>query len=159
MEKEEKNSQLNNPKYFEDLEAKMMQHAQNHPHQTKVQTFPKMMWAAAACLLVGVGIYFLTSNTTEQTEEQTAQQYDFIDTIPRIGQVEKVEQNLKTSVDDVAEQVKPETVKISEPIKEVIIQMVNFEDAEEIIEGEESEEDLLELLTEKELDELLKEYT
>lgn len=148
----EKNSKLNDPAYFDSLNQKMMDYADKHPHEKKptIPLYTKWM-AAAAVLLLGITsiLYF---NKEEAINPPVA--INTIDTSAYETQA--------TKTSEATTEIIPTTV-IMNPVQMNALEQFGSDEEvfEEIapIENIETDTELLDEITEEELDELLKEYT
>ncbi len=148
----EKNSKLNDPAYFDSLNQKMMDYADEHPHTTK-RTFPlyaKWLSAAAVILLGITSILYLNREEVINpaiavTPMDTSSHESPSANIPSITQeVIPVQINMNPVQMSALEQFGSD--------EEVIEDIVPLENIE-------TDSELLDEITEEELDELLKEYT
>ena len=151
MNKENNKSKLNDPEYFKDLQKKMMQHADVNPHQSTNQWSLYSKWIAAAAVIVfGVLLYTYMTNDTSIKRAIANNNIEVIDS-PLIKD-NPMSKNDAASKDK-SSRLAPQEVKM--------IQAIKMEELEEYgpMDEEESEDELLEDITEDELDELLAEYT
>jgi len=151
----EKDSKLNDPAYFEALQNKMLGFAEEHPHTAK-KIFPmNLKWMAVASILIlGITSFFYLNQKPEEHSQIAINPPHQIDT-PKKTDVVAIDVKEDPTIIPVLttiQEVQVKQLEILSTSEEVIDEVVPLESAE-------TEEDLLDQITEDELDELLKEYS
>lgn len=147
-----KNSKLNDPDYFDSLSKKMMDYADEHPHGSRQPVLMYSRWFSVAAVLL-LGIITIIHYSREHITDPTIA----VTTNDTPAQVHPSIKSTAIDADIITTVVKMNPVQMS-----ALEQLgADNEVFEEIIplENNETEVDLLDEITEEELDELLNEYT
>lgn len=156
----DRNNRINDDAYFNDLEKKMMNYAKKNKHsKPKVFKLNRVVWYAAAAILLAIGAVTLMNQSKEIDIPKVAQTNSNTELDSPNAIKDPLEINIAQGSNTESTKPSKETIIIEDKVEAKVMNTVNFEQATEIIEEEITEEELLDLLTEEEIDELLKEYT